>query len=50
MVKFVVDLWLDGYDDEEEMADACEEFINESLSMTASSVIVTRIIEDSDAY
>jgi len=40
MAKFVVDLWLDGYDSEEEMIVACKEFIYESLNMTASSVKV----------
>lgn len=38
MPKFIVDLWLDGYESEEEMREACAEFIHESLNMTASSV------------
>lgn len=46
MAKFLVELWLDGYETEEEMADACETFILEQLDMTASSVKVTRIEED----
>jgi hypothetical protein len=29
MPRFIVDIWLDGYDTEEEMIDACEEFIYE---------------------
>lgn len=39
-MKFIVDLWLDGYDTEEEMKVACIEFIKEQLDMTASSVEV----------
>ena len=39
-MKFVVDLWLDGYDSEEEMKQACLEFIRESLDFSASSVSV----------
>jgi hypothetical protein len=40
MAKFVVDLFLDGYDSEKEMIDACKEFIYDSCNMTASSVKV----------
>ena len=39
-MKFVVDLWLDGYEDEEEMKKACIELIQESLDFSASSVSV----------
>lgn len=45
MPKFMVEIWLDGYESEEEMTDACEEFINDQLNFTASSVIVTRMDE-----
>lgn len=45
MPKFIVDLWLDGYDTEEEMVKACEEFIYEQLNMTASSVKIKKIEE-----
>lgn len=45
MPKFMVEIWLDGYESEEEMADACEEFINDQLNFTASSVTVTRVDE-----
>lgn len=38
MPKFVVDLWLDGYETQEEMEKACEEFIYQQLNFTASSV------------
>ena len=41
MPKFIVDLWLDGYDNEADMRKACEEFIYEQLNMTASSVKIT---------
>lgn len=37
-MKFFVDLWLDGYDTEEECNEACKVFIDEQLDMTASGV------------
>ena len=46
MAKFLVDLWLDGYESEEEMEEACYEFISEELNMTASSVRVTKLTEE----
>lgn len=39
-MKFVVDLWLDGYESEEDMKEACIDFIKESLDFSASSVSV----------
>ena len=47
MPKFVVDLWLDGYETEEEMIAACEEFIYEQLNFAGSSVKIERI-EDTE--
>ncbi len=47
MPRFIVDLWLDGYETEEAMAEACEEFIYEQLNFTASSVKIERI-EDTE--
>ena len=46
MPKYIVDLWLDGYDTEEEMEKACDEFIYDQLNFTASSVRVKRIEEE----
>ena len=46
MPKYIVDLWLDGYDTEEEMEKACDEFIYDQLNFTASSVKVKRIEEE----
>jgi hypothetical protein len=46
MPKFIVDLWLDGYDTEEEMIDACQEFIYEQLDFSASSVKIELIEEE----
>jgi hypothetical protein len=43
MAKFVVDLWLDGYETEEETEKACEEFIYDQLNMTASSVKIQKL-------
>lgn len=48
MPKFLVDLWLDGYESEEEMTLACEEWIYDQLNFTASSVTVTRINDKDD--
>lgn len=45
MAKFIVELWLDGYDSEEEMEKACVEFIYEQLNMTASCVKITKVEE-----
>jgi len=38
MTKFVIDLWLDGYETEEEHDAACEEFIRDQLDFSGSSV------------
>ena len=46
MSRFIVDIWLDGYDTEEEMIDACEEFIYEQLNFSASNVKIEKIDED----
>ena len=48
MPKFIVDLWLDGYETEEEMEAACEEFIYRQLNFTASSVQIERIEDDTE--
>lgn len=42
MPEYIVNLWLDGYDTEEEMEKACDEFIYDQLNFTASSVQVKR--------
>ena len=46
MTKFIVDLSLDGYESEEEMAAACKEFIYEQLNFSASSVTITELKEN----
>ena len=43
MAKFIVELFLDGYESDEDMEDACEEFIYDQLNFSASSVTVERI-------
>jgi len=45
MPKFIVGLWMDGYDTEEEMEEACEEFIHEQLNFAASYVQIIKIEE-----
>jgi len=47
MPRYIVDLWLDGYETEEEVEEACDEFLYEQLNMTASGVTF-RKINDSD--
>ncbi len=46
MPKFVVELWLDGFEDEQAMTEACEEFIYENLNSSGSSVKIIRIVDD----
>lgn len=46
MPKFIVDLWMDGYNTEEEMEKACEEFIKEQLDFSGSSVKIQKIEEN----
>jgi hypothetical protein len=43
MPKFIVDLWLDGYETEEDMAEACEQFIYDQLNFSGSSVEIMKI-------
>ena len=45
MAKFIIDFWLDGYDSEEEMIEACEEYILESLNSAASSITIIKVDE-----
>lgn len=42
MPEYIINLWLDGYDTEEQMEEACDEFIYEQLNFTASGVRVKR--------
>lgn len=48
MPRFVIDLWLDGYESEEEMKAACKEFLEDQLDFSASSVKV--MSEDDENY
>jgi len=48
MPKFEVELFLDGYDTEEEMSEACDVFIYDQLNMTASSVKIKLLEEPVD--
>ena len=45
-MKFIVDLDLDGYENKDEMREACKEFIMESLDFSGSSVTVEDYSED----
>ncbi len=42
-MEFIVDLWLDGYETEEEMEEACIEFIYNQLNFASSSVKVSKL-------
>jgi hypothetical protein len=44
MAKFLVEIYLDG-EEEEEHDKACEDFLYDQLNMTASSVTITKIEE-----
>ncbi len=46
MPKFIVDLWLDGYDTEEEMEKACAEFIYDQLNFAGSGVTVVKLPDE----
>ena len=41
--KFLLEIWLDGYETYEQMVEACEEFIYEQLNSSATSVEVERV-------
>lgn len=46
MAKFIVEMWLDGYEKKEDMDTACMEFIQEELNMASSGVTVTQMPEE----
>ena len=48
MARFIIDLWLDGYETPEEMNEACISFIDEQLDISASSVGILGQIEEQD--
>ena len=37
-MKMLIEIWLDGYEDEEDCRKACIEFVKEQLDMTAGGV------------
>lgn len=43
MPKFIVDLWLDGYETEEESNAAAKEFIDDQLNFSGSSVQIQEV-------
>ena len=43
MPRFIIELWMDGYETEKEMEEACEEFIYDQLNFSASSVQIKKI-------
>lgn len=43
MPKFIVDLWLDGYETEEEANAAAKEFIDDQLNFSGSSVQIQEV-------
>ena len=45
-MRILIDLYLDGYDSEEEMEEACTEYILESLDFSASSVKIISIDQE----
>ena len=47
MPRFIVDLWLDGYETEEEMEAACETIIYEQLNFSGSDVHIQKLPDTS---
>jgi hypothetical protein len=47
MPKYLLDIWLDGYNTPEEEKEACDNFIDEQLDITASSVTFKHLTETS---
>ncbi len=47
-MQFLIDLWLDGYDTEEEQLEACKIFIHDQLDFSGSSVRILQVIGDKD--
>jgi len=48
MTKFVIDLWMDGYDSDEDHAEACRVFLSEALDSTATSVTIISEIKENE--
>jgi hypothetical protein len=46
MPKFIVDLWLDGYNDDDSELEACKAFLEDQLDFSASSVTIEEISQD----
>ena len=47
MARFILDMWMDGYDTEEEMVDACLAFIDDQLNFSASDA-KARLVKPTD--
>lgn len=45
MAKFIIDVWMDGYESEEEMIKACPDFIYEALDSAGTSVSIIPLNE-----
>lgn len=48
MAQFLVDIWLDGYDSDEEMEAAAVEFLDDQLNFCGSSVKITQVTKVAD--
>lgn len=48
MPKYMVDIWMDGYDSEEEMERACEDFIHSQLDLSAGHAKITKVPDSED--
>ena len=46
MAKYLIDFWVDGYEDESERAEAGKEIIEEYLNHCWSSIKILEIIEE----
>lgn len=48
MPRFVIDLWLDGYETDEEQLQACKEFMIDQLNFTASSFKIIEVLPEQE--
>jgi len=49
-MKFLIDLWMDGYNSEEEMKEACIVYIKDQLDSSATSIKVLNYDDEITKY
>ena len=48
MPRFIIEVWMDGYDSKEEMEEACVTWIEEQLDSSGTSVKIIKKLEDGE--